>query len=615
MTFNLALEEIAQNAYTSAHFGGNILATGDRLGADGTFDETAEALNIEFLRYPGGALTESCGCVYEAARATGDETGWDIDTRSAPDTLLPMTEMFGYAEEAGIAVTVVLPTRDFLSSETDANGDRYADVDEDAVRLLVSDVMSGNFGGMPEIQSFEIGNEYWGSGEMNAMEYGRVASEMATIINDEMAKHPNAAQFETTDILVQMGMNYGHSNLSNSFEGTAEEQLAAVNETYGLNLSPDDYIYSSGNVAWPKVNNAIIVNEFDTEAERESIDAVVAHIYSRGDETPNSRYFELSQIDDTWREAMPDLEVYATEWNLKRSVSDDRQDEFGLKQAHEMLNIVEAFEWGGVTAAHVWPVQMNSRTGLAKGEGDGDLRVAGEMFRIMSETLPGTRPLSLVGSERRETEIEGDTADVHSFFADDRLVTYLASTSDETQEQVVDFSNLVSSAEGVSITRLGVAEGENPTSTNAEPRVTQEDPEALIEDGVLMTDLAPHEILVIEMTNPVYTQELYSVAGASEELDPVIGALMIEGTPQAEAAEPNLLSFLMSGEETGPDESEDQGEAILPGLPVLPPQELPSEDESTAAAAADDDADDGGGGGLGFLGLALLPLLLLAGAG
>ncbi|SEM69817.1 hypothetical protein SAMN04488077_10737 [Roseovarius tolerans] len=56
MTFNLALEEIAQNAYTSAHFGGNILATGDRLGADGTFDETAEALNIEFLRYPGGAL-------------------------------------------------------------------------------------------------------------------------------------------------------------------------------------------------------------------------------------------------------------------------------------------------------------------------------------------------------------------------------------------------------------------------------------------------------------------------------------------------------------------------------------------------------------------------------
>ena len=56
MTFNLALEEIAQNAYTSAHFGGNILAAGDRLGADGTFDETAETLNIEFLRYPGGAL-------------------------------------------------------------------------------------------------------------------------------------------------------------------------------------------------------------------------------------------------------------------------------------------------------------------------------------------------------------------------------------------------------------------------------------------------------------------------------------------------------------------------------------------------------------------------------
>jgi hypothetical protein len=128
-----------------------------------------------------------------------------------------------------------------------------------------------------------------------------------------------------------------------------------------------------------------------------------------------------------------------------------------------------------------------------------------------------------------------------------------------------------------------------------------------------MTDLAPHEILVIEMSNPVYTQELYSVAGASEGVDPVIDDMTIEGTPQAEAAEANLLSFLMSGTETGPDESEDQGGAILPGVPVLPPQEPPSEDESTTAAAADD--GDDGGGGLGFLGLALLPLLLLAGAG
>jgi hypothetical protein len=128
-----------------------------------------------------------------------------------------------------------------------------------------------------------------------------------------------------------------------------------------------------------------------------------------------------------------------------------------------------------------------------------------------------------------------------------------------------------------------------------------------------MTDLAPHEILVIEMSNPVYTQELYSVAGASEELDPVIGELMIEGTPQAEAAEPELLSLLMRAGGNGPDDNEDEGEATLPGLPVLPPQEPPSEDEGTAAVA--DDGDDGGGGGMGFLGLALLPLLLLAGAG
>lgn len=77
-----------------------------------------------------------------------------------------------------------------------------------------------------------------------------------------------------------------------------------------------------------------------------------------------------------------------------------------------------------------------------------------------------------------------------------------------------------------------------------------------------------------------------ALIGASEKLDPVIGEPTIESTPQAEAAEPRPSTFAKSGEETGPD-------------------------ESTAAAA--DDADDGGGG-LGVLGLAMLPLLLLAGA-
>lgn len=395
-----------------------------------------------------------------------------------------------------------------------------------------------------------------------------MASEMATIIDDELSKLPNPEQFEDIDIIVQMGMNYGTSDLSDKFEGTAEEQLAAANEAYGLNLSEDKFIYGSGDVAWTKVNNEILLNEFD-DTEQEAVDGVAVHVYSKSEDAPNSRYFELSQIKDTWLQQVPDLQVYATEWNLKRTVDETREEEYGLKQAHEMLNIMEAFDWGSVDAAHVWPVQMESRTGLTGVDGNENVDLAGEMFRLMKDTQPGTQPLSLEGSEGRETEIEGETADVHAFYAEDRFVTFLASKSDEPSEQIVDFNNLVSDTGDVSITRLGVEEGSNPTASASAPVVTQENSADLTEDGVLIADLAPHEILVMEMSSPTYTESVLSAV---------------------EAAEEELPSIL-------PDDSDD------------------SDEDSDTASLLGALGDDGGGGGgeMGLLlALGILPLLLLA---
>lgn len=177
-----------------------------------------------------------------------------------------------------------------------------------------------------------------------------------------------------------------------------------------------------------------------------------------------------------------------------------------------MLNIVEAFRGGGVDAAHVWALQLNSRTALVEVEGDAEMRVAGEMFRLMNDVLPGTRPLSLEGSEGRETKVQGTTVDVHSFYAEDRLVTFIASTSDEAEKQIVDFNNLVTNPGQITITRLGVAEGKTPTFTSAVPRVTQEDADTLLDDGILITDLASREILMIEMTNPIYTDAVLEIA-------------------------------------------------------------------------------------------------------
>ena len=404
-----------------------------------------------------------------------------------------------------------MPTRIFIGDEVDAHGNRLPDIDEDTLRGFLRDVFDGKYGS-PSLQAIELGNEYWGGGGMNTFEYGRLAAKMAVIVKDELTTHPKAEMFDETDVLVQMGLNYGSANLSNSFEGTGKEQLAALNETYGLNLSPDIYIYSSGEVAWAKVANAIIINEFNTAAKQNAIDAVVGHIYSKGADNPNSRYFVLSQINNTWGVDLPDLDLYISEWNLKRNVSEDNESEFGLKQAHEMLNVIEAFAWGGVDAAHVWPLQMDSRTSLA--DNDGDIRVPGEMFRIMENTLPGMRPLRLAGSQARETEIEHETADAHVFYAPDKLVTFLASTSDAPSQETVDFSNLVRDVGEVKITRLGVANGASPTFSAATPSLTDEDSDSLYHNGILIADLEPYEILMVKMLNPVFSAQVETLAAS-----------------------------------------------------------------------------------------------------
>jgi hypothetical protein len=597
MSFTISAGYLSDTTFSQAHFGGNALALRDRVGDEGTYDNVARTLGVEHIRYPGGSLTE----YYFDIRNPDSDIAVNSETGEAT-SFLPISDVLGFAEDEGIAVTIVLPTRHFLSEEVDDNGNRLPDIDEAALRGFLRDVFDGQYGA-PDIQAIELGNEYWGSGGMNTFEYGRLASEMALIVKDEIRQHPDAEHLSETDILVQMGTNYGEFALSQFFTGTGDEQLAALNARFDLNLAADNYIYSSGNVAWVKVANAIILNEFDTTAEQSAIDGVVAHVYSKGPDVPNSRYFELSQIADTWLKELPALDIYATEWNLKRSVSENPEDEFGLKQAHEMLNLLEAFSWGGVDAAHVWPLQMNSRTGLADGEGDADIRVPGEMFRMLNETLPGTRPLGLAGSEGRETELSGETADVHVFYAPDRLVTFLASTSDVATEEVVDFMNILRDTGDVTITRLGVAEGENPSGSTAEPVVTTENPEDLIQDGILIAELAPYEILMIEMINPIFTAELARmVEDTSDDSD---------GIDVDTAEVPTTDNVLNFGSFLPPNTSASDSDDNV--IPTIERPEEPHEAPNSAAAPNDDDGGGGGGDfGFGALALAFLPILLLA---
>jgi len=504
----LSVDSEISSQISLALFGGNFLFTRDRLGDQGTFDELSEALGVENIRYPGGAIAERIFDISVPNRSVSfdDQSGSNVE-------IVPLDEFLSFAEESGHSVTIVLPTVTFLSANTDENGNRFADFDEALLAQFAIDVASGVYGNV-EIQAFEIGNEYWGSGEMSAVEYGRLSSQMVEVLDDALGTVSNA-QFPTDqiDLVVQAGTNFGYSQLSNQYSMLAgpDEVLQALADDYNLGTDVD-FKFGSGALNWTAINNELIMREFDTQAEIDGLDGVAAHVYSREPVVPGSREFFLNQLDDSWLEDFPDLKTYITEWNLKSGVGSLGENDYGLKQAHEMLNIVEAFSEHNVDAAHVWPLSQNTSNALSRGFEFDELSPPGEMFRLMAEELPATRPLDLSSSDNQETELSLPDVDVHAFGSPDKFVLYLASTSDEISNSSVDLNSLLSDEDTTFVTYLGVEPGDAPGGVRSNAVIEEVSAsdvrDEIFVDGVLEVELDAREIMQVVIENPTWSEEM-----------------------------------------------------------------------------------------------------------
>ncbi|WP_226627611.1 hypothetical protein [Alloyangia pacifica] len=556
----------------AALFGGNILAPRTAMTGEGSYAEAIAALNVTGLRYPGGSLTE-----YYFDLANPDAASASHAMTGAETAFIPLSDFMAYAAESGHAVTIVLPTRDQLSDTLDASGDRLPQIDEEVLRDFVHDLASGVYGGA-EIAALEIGNEYWGSGEMTAVEYGRLAAQMAEIIADELALVAEVMGIDTSEIrvLAQMGQNYGFSKISEDYEGwAAEDIIADLSQSYpeaGLSAAN---IRGTGEVNWSEVTNALVRMGFETEAQQEALDGVIAHVYARG--TEDSRSYDLDTINNTWleQEGFGHLEIHVTEWNLKSSENLDAQADYGLLQAQEMLEIVEEFLEAGVDQAHVWPLIQNTANALSTGTSYEASTVPGEMFALMAGAIPGKALLDFTPGDDGGTEAAGAALDVHGFAGQGDLLLYLVAQGEEAGATELDMSGLLSGFAGMEITLLGVADGETPGEADAVPLLETLDPAQVFQDGLLEVVLAPHEILQVVIRDVI----------PSEAFAPVLAE--IDGETAAEAGEVTL-------------------EALLP---VIEPEAAAGDD---APAEDADSADDIGWGNLGMI-LALLPLAGLLG--
>lgn len=567
-------------------FGANVLATRADLEQGGAYDRLIEELGVGSFRYPGGSLTER----YFDITDPNASVVTDRDTGELRD-FIPLNEALAYAGEEGLSVTIVIPTRDLLSDTTDANGDRFAAIDEDALRGFVRDVVTGVHGDA-EIEAFELGNEYWGSGQMSSVEYGRLASEMAVIVNDELDMQGSEA-----DIIVQSGANFNFARLNDQFgeDMSGADIIADLNATYDLSLG-EDSLFGSGEVNWTHVANEMILSEFDTEAEQQAVDQVAVHVYSRGQVNEGQRSFFLNTTDETWGDQIPDAQIAVTEWNTAGNTGSlDRNSDYGLHQSHEMLNVMEEFLRYDVEQAHVWPLIQNTPNTLSVDDGQGDLTPGGAMFNMMQAALPGKTALDLTPEPGADTEVEEDGIAVHGFWEPDELLFYVAATQEGGADTSVDFSGLVSDTGRVEISVLGVAEGDAIGSNRSDAVVEDIDAEALMDGTLLSVQMDQGEIMQVRMFG--FTP--------SEEFQNVISDEAPETLP-----EPMIDPFTEAGESGGTEASaETEAEFPFPTVAATPGM-----DEFLAAeeAAAQDDAateqEEDGMEGLADL-MAALPLL------
>lgn len=565
--------------FTQDNFGGNFLFHRDTLDGDQSYRQLVQDLGVETVRFPGGSVTEEYFDISNPNSSSG------IDPENGePVNLIPLDDWLTTAGELGISTTVVIPTRTYLSEATDENGNREPDFDHEELYGFVRDVVRGVHGN-GEIAAFEIGNEYWGSGQMSSVEYGRLSSEMSSVIDQALSDSQDMG-FDTGDIdvVVQAGTNFDFARLDSSYDDldTPEAVLSALSEEYSQDFS-EGFTFSSGEINWSKVNNALIMNEFDDQ-EIDQIDGVSSHIYTRGELNPEMRDFSTRLVESTWLERNEDLDTYVTEWNLKSTPSLDPDTDYGLRQAHEMLEILEQFPEHGVDTAHAWPLLQNTRNALSSGFEHDELTVGGEMFRMMEESLPGNRSIDLVGSENSETEYSSPTIDVHAFGNPDELVLFLTSKSEEVTSNDFDLSGLLSGGENISVTYLGVDEGDSPGSRNANANVeeatSEEIENEIFNNGILHADLDSLEVMRVVVSQPTWTEEMEVYWEAVGIVEDEVGE--IDGVYDAEA----LIESLTSG----------------PG--DVPPVDEPSPEP-------DEDFDDDGGLGIAAIALGLLPLLAL----
>lgn len=452
---------------SSDHFGVNTLVRyADLADPDDRLSQSLAEMSPGRLRYPGGAITETYSdqIMDHVLNGTRDPALW-TGLIYGPVFL---DDIIARASEMDAAISIVIPTvnafeksvaqalddgtygaRSIRTAEPMQSGayttllHQFAGAVDQSfqaghlfvtpnwegdylreTRQFVSNVMQMADDAGVRVSAFEIGNEFWGSGEMTASEYGELAGQLANALANDFATSTFAGYQSDQPSPELLAQSLGAAG---TFSPNGARSVEIDGQTY---LVP-----SQGGAS--DQNSAIIeaINRLDAGGH---IDGVINHYYDRfGLQGVDNTGFVFKQLD-RWTQfiqrpdGLDDLTFHITEWD----VGTGDPDNGGLQQAQMLLEQFYNMTRRGIDAADIWPLHFYQVQGTSLTDyRTQELAMGGEIFRMMSESLIGLSPVL-------DWEV-ADEIDVHGYANDDRLVLFIGDRSGVDRSDInIDLSAL-----------------------------------------------------------------------------------------------------------------------------------------------------------------------------
>ncbi len=420
---------------TADHFGANFLVnqlpTGGDAAALANLMTAVQQLSLGGLRWPGGTVTET---VFDFRHENATTMNGNLT--------IGQHQFFAAAGTLHANVTLTLQTRsafgaDHMAATALADGtygNRHvdtqylADMKSYIERTIADAAASGT-----QIHTFEIGNEFWGGGEMTATEYGRVARAMLVTVNAAIDEALPAGTIRPT-VAIQSLCAAGYmSPAATSAVYVHDGQVDNQNHPGWTK-----FMIPGQGVAYQQVLQ--IADEVTGKTEGGAnlahlVDGMIDHFYPKdglagiNGDAETFIFKQLNTLEHRLGFAYGALDRNFTEWDPIRyvdanndGVNDTGASNRGMPQAAMMVDILYELTTHGATSADIWPLYFAraNYTNLV-GNTACDVRVPGAAFALMSESLIGTHPLFDFKQSSAGVELA-----VHGFASADRLVLMTA---------------------------------------------------------------------------------------------------------------------------------------------------------------------------------------------